>query len=58
LNEDVDIIGKVHFMDLIAVSQNYNEEGPDGWCREDVNNDGSVHLMDLVAVSLAYNEEW
>ena len=57
--------GKVHFMDLIAVSLIYNDEGPGyplpssfGWIREDVDNGGKVHFMDLVAISLAYNQEW
>ena len=65
LNEDVDSSGKVHFMDLIAVSLMYNAEGPGypanssfGWIREDVDNGGKVHFMDLIAISLAYNEEW
>jgi hypothetical protein len=50
--------GKVHFMDLVAVSIRYNEEGLPGWIREDVDNGGKVHFMDLVAISLVYNEEW
>ena len=58
LNEDVDMGGKVHFMDLVAVSLRYNDEGPPGWIREDVDNGGKVHFMDLVAISLAHNEEW
>jgi rhodanese-related sulfurtransferase len=58
MNEDVDEGGKVHFMDLIAVSLMYNEEGPNGWVREDVDNGGKVHFMDLIAISLVYNEEW
>ena len=58
LNEDVDESGKVHFMDLVAVSLMYNNEGPPGWIREDVDNGGKVHFMDLVQVSLTYNEEW
>jgi len=58
MNEDVDMGGKVHFMDLVAVSLMYNAVGPSGWVREDVDNSGSVHFMDLVAISMAYNEEW
>jgi hypothetical protein len=58
LNEDVDESGKVHFMDLIAVSLMYNDEGPLGWVREDVDNGGKVHFMDLIAISLLYNVEW
>ena len=58
MNEDVDESGKVHFLDLVAVSLIYNAVGAKGWIREDVNNDGSVHFMDLVSISLAYNEEW
>jgi hypothetical protein len=58
LNEDVDTDGKVHFMDLIAVSEAYNDEGPNGWIREDIDNNGVVHFMDLMAISLYYNQEW
>jgi hypothetical protein len=58
MNEDVDESGKVHFMDLIAVSLMYNDEGPCGWVREDVDNGGKVHFMDLIAISLTYNEVW
>jgi hypothetical protein len=54
-NEDVNSDGTVHFMDLVAVSLEYNDVGPDGWVRTDVNNDGAVHFMDLVAISLNYN---
>ena len=55
LNGDVNMDGKVHFLDLIAVSSKYNTVGPPGWCREDVDNNGKVHFMDLVQVSMAYN---
>jgi hypothetical protein len=58
LNEDVNLDGKAHFMDLVAVSLAYNAVGPNGWIREDINNDGKAHFMDLVAVSLAYNDVW
>ncbi|GAJ07470.1 unnamed protein product, partial [marine sediment metagenome] len=50
MNEDVNEDGKVHFMDLVRISLEYNDElDPpiDGWLREDVNNDGKVHFMDL-----------
>ena len=57
-NPDVNMDGCVHFMDLVAVSLMYNDEGADGWVREDVNNDGKAHFMDLVAISLDYNECW
>ena len=58
MNEDVDMGGKVHFMDLVAVSMKYNDEGDPGWIREDVDNGGKVHFMDLVAISIHYNEKW
>jgi hypothetical protein len=58
MNEDVDRNGRVHFMDLVAVSLVYNDIGSAGWIREDVDNSGKVHFMDLVAISLVYNEEW
>ena len=58
MNEDGDEGGKVHFMDLVAVSMRYNDEGSPGWIREDVDNGGKVHFMDLVAISMHYNECW
>jgi hypothetical protein len=58
LNQDVDEGGKVHFLDLTAITVHYNEAGPPGWIREDVNNNGMVHFLDLVNVSLHYNQEW
>jgi hypothetical protein len=53
--------GKVHFMDLIAVSTAYNDQlSPPvrGWVRADVNNDGRVHFMDLIGISTNYNHWW
>ena len=58
LNEDVNMDGEVHFLDLVAVSLTYNDEGPPGWIREDVDNNGKVHFIDMVAISMHYNEEW
>jgi len=63
-NWDVDVSGKVHFMDLIAVSAMYGQTGPGyptgghGWVREDVDNDGKVHFMDIITVSAHYQEKW
>jgi hypothetical protein len=58
MNEDVDINGTVHFMDVITVSLMYNVYGPNGWVREDVDNNGRVHFMDLIWIAIHYNEEW
>jgi len=58
MDEDVNMDHVVHFMDLMAVSLHYNEEGDPGWIREDVNNDGVVHFMDLVQITTHYNEVW
>jgi len=58
-NEDVDMNGQVHFMDLVKVVLMYGDLGPhDGWVREDVDNNGQVHFMDLVAIVLRYGEYW
>jgi len=61
LNADVDEGGKVHFMDLIAVSGMYGTGTPGincGWVRADVDNNGKVHFMDLIAVSGQYGDIW
>ena len=58
MNADVNmpIDGKVHFMDLIAVSGMYGIVGPScGWVREDIDNGGKVSFMDLIAISGTYN---
>jgi hypothetical protein len=58
-NEDVDMNGQIHFMDLVAVVLMYGDLGPhDGWVREDVDNSGQVHFMDLVAIVIRYGEYW
>jgi len=59
MNADVNmpIDGKVHFMDLIAVSGMYGTGTPGincGWVREDVDNNGHVYFMDLIFLSSSY----
>ena len=64
MNEDVNMDGKVHFMDLVAVSSMYGQTGPGyptgghGWVRADVDNNGKVHFMDLIAISGHYGQQW
>jgi len=57
-NHDVNMDGKIHFLDLIAIAGMYGTPGPCGWVREDVDNNGRVHFMDLSPVALHYNEYW
>lgn len=57
-NWDVDMDGRIHFMDLVKSVLIYGECGPPGWVREDVDNDGCILFMDLVKIVLYYNECW
>ena len=57
-NWDVDMDGITALSDLVQVSIDYDQNGPNGWIREDVDNDGDVLLADLVQVSLHYDETW
>jgi hypothetical protein len=57
-NWDINKDGTCNILDLILVSNHYNETGQDGWIREDVDNNGLVKLEDLMKVIEHYYETW
>jgi hypothetical protein len=57
-NWDIDNDGIVNVVDLILVSNHYDETSDPGWIREDVDNNGEVLVFDLVLVSNHYGEMW
>jgi hypothetical protein len=58
MNEDINMDGWCHFMDVIAIALNYNTVGPNGWVREDVDNNGEVHFTDVIELSIHYSQSW
>jgi hypothetical protein len=57
-NWDINEDGSCNILDLILVSNHYNELGNNGWIREDVDNNGVVNLLDMIIVSNHYGEKW
>ena len=53
-NKDVNMDGRVQFMDSVAISLAFNDVGPPGWIREDVNNDGVINDLDFDALYPCY----
>jgi len=57
-NWDIDNNGVINIVDLLLVSNVYDQSGISGWIREDVDNNGEVQVLDLVAISNHYSEIW
>jgi hypothetical protein len=57
-NWDINNDGKCNILDLVLISNHYDEIGEYGWIREDVNNDGKVQISDLVNVSNHFAKSW
>ena len=57
-NWDVNNDGVINIVDLVLVSNHYDETGNLGWIREDVDNNGEILVFDLVVVSNHYGEIW
>jgi len=57
-NWDVNNDGVINIVDLVLVSNHYDETGNPGWIREDVDNNGEIQVFDLVLVSNHYGEMW
>ncbi|MFA5101964.1 MAG: dockerin type I domain-containing protein [Candidatus Thermoplasmatota archaeon] len=57
-NWDVNRDGKVTILDLVLISNHYEQTGGNGWIREDVDNNGAIQVFDLVMVSGHFGEEW
>ena len=45
-------------LDFVAVSNEYEQTGSNGWMREDVDNNGEISVLDLVLLSNDYEEIW
>jgi uncharacterized repeat protein (TIGR02543 family) len=57
-NWDVNIDGYCTILDLVLISNHYDESGSNGWIREDVDNNGTIQVLDLVCLSNHYAESW
>jgi len=57
-NWDINSDGGCGILDLMLVSNHYNEIGSNGWIREDVDNNGVINLLDMSLVSNHYGESW
>ena len=57
-NWDIDNNGVTNLLDLLQVTNHYDETGSAGWIREDVDNNGQIEVLDLVQISNHYSEIW
>ena len=57
-NWDVNNDCVINIVDLVLVSNHYDEIGIFGWIREDIDNNGEIQVFDLVLVSNHYGEIW
>jgi hypothetical protein len=57
-NWDIDMNGVCNILDLTLISNNYGEQGQNGWLREDIDNNGIIQVLDLAMISAHYYETW
>jgi len=57
-NWDINNDGECSILDLVLVSNQYNEIGPLGWIREDVDNNGEINVLDFTLLVNHYGENW
>ena len=57
-NWDINLDGVINIVDLVLVSNHYEEADSSGWIREDVDNSGEILVIDLVLVSNHYGDIW
>jgi len=57
-NWDINTDGSCTILDLVLVSNHYDETGGHGWIREDTDNNGIVEVLDIVMVSEYYETSW
>ncbi len=57
-NWDINGDGECNVLDLVLVSNHYDEDGVNGWIREDVDNSGSVEVLDLALISQYCGQTW
>jgi len=57
-NWDINNDGISNILDLILISNHYNEIGYNGFLREDVDNNGVINILDMNLFSNHYGENW
>jgi hypothetical protein len=57
-NWDVNIDGYCTILDLVLISNHYDQIGSNGWIREDADNNGQIKVLDLVYLSNHFGESW
>lgn len=57
-NWDIDMNEKCNLLDLTFISNQYNEEGENGFIREDVDNNGEVKVLDFMYVVGHLTQSW
>jgi hypothetical protein len=57
-NWDINNDGRCTILDLVLVSNHYDQSGGHGWLREDVDNNGMIQVLDIVLVSGHFSEVW
>jgi hypothetical protein len=57
-NWDINNDGVVTILDLVQVSNHYDEIGGNGWIRADVDNNGVIEVLDIALVSSHFGESW
>jgi len=57
-NWDINLDHQCSIIDLILISNHFDETGGSGWIREDLNNDGDISIIDLIFVAGYFDETW
>lgn len=57
-NWDINFDCVITVIDLILISNHFNEQGAPGWIREDVDNNGHIEVLDVVLAANHYNDCW
>ena len=57
-NWDINNDGRCNIIDLLLVSNHFNDNGPNGWIREDFDNNGVINILDVNFISNYYDQSW
>jgi hypothetical protein len=57
-NWDINSDNYCTILDLVLISNHYNQIGNNGWIREDADNNGVIQVLDLVFVANHIGELW
>jgi hypothetical protein len=47
---DINSDGAVNILDIINITQHWNETGTNGWISQDINENGTINVLDIILI--------